>query len=216
MSEKMKNLKFIKQKNNSNGFSLPHFSLKGITSSFLRQKRTVRQTQLRKNGAGFTLIELLVVIAIIGLLASVVLVAVNSARQKARDAKRVGDLNQLAKAMELYFNDASAYPTGVGAIGASTNYVPATVGLGGNVFGSAQLVAFNAALAPAQIYMTPTYIASVPTSPTPFDGSCNSSTNRYLYETNMTGTTYTFTFCLGNVTGNVTAGVHYLTPVGIR
>ena len=37
---------------------------------------------------GFTLIELLVVISIIGLLASGVLASLNSARMKARDAKK--------------------------------------------------------------------------------------------------------------------------------
>ncbi|HEV8601650.1 MAG TPA: prepilin-type N-terminal cleavage/methylation domain-containing protein, partial [Patescibacteria group bacterium] len=47
-----------------------------------------------KHSKGFTLIELLVVISIIGLLASVTLVSLNSARAKARDAKRVGDLKQ--------------------------------------------------------------------------------------------------------------------------
>ncbi len=67
-------------------------------------------TQHQKSGAGFTLIELLVVIAIIGLLASVVLVSLNSARFKSRTAKRVADLSQLQKALELYYSENNAYP----------------------------------------------------------------------------------------------------------
>lgn len=65
--------------------------------------------KLRK---GFTLIELLVVIAIIGLLSTLAIVALNSARQKARDAKRVADAKQVQTALELYFNDRNAYPAG--------------------------------------------------------------------------------------------------------
>jgi type II secretion system protein G len=66
-----------------------------------------------KNVRGFTLIELLVVIAIIGLLASIILIALNSARVKARDAKRVADIRQMETALELYFNDNGGYPNSV-------------------------------------------------------------------------------------------------------
>jgi len=57
-----------------------------------------------KNKSGFTLIELLVVISIIGLLASVVLVSLNSARAKSRDAQRKATLRQLKTALELYYD----------------------------------------------------------------------------------------------------------------
>ena len=59
---------------------------------------------------GFTLIELLVVIAIIGILASIVIVSLNDARQGARDVKRVGDLNNLRTSLELYYSNNGAYP----------------------------------------------------------------------------------------------------------
>jgi len=59
---------------------------------------------------GFTLIELLVVVAIIGLLSSIVLASLNSARIRARDAKRLSDIHQIQIALELYFDDNSEYP----------------------------------------------------------------------------------------------------------
>lgn len=66
-----------------------------------------------KRNKGFTLIELLVVIAIIGILASVVLASLNSARRKSRDARRIADVKQVQLALELLFdsNPTTGYPT---------------------------------------------------------------------------------------------------------
>ena len=69
-----------------------------------------RALRLSSAGAGFTLIELLVVIAIIGLLSTLAVVALNNARMKSRDAKRVSDIKQIQTALELYYNDANSYP----------------------------------------------------------------------------------------------------------
>lgn len=167
---------------------------------------------------GFTLIELLVVISIIGLLASVVLVALNSARQKSRDAKRISDMNQMSKAFELFFNTASAYPTGTGTAGSATSYVLA----GGRLLGSATLQAYKAGTTEI-ITMTPTFLVKIPTAPLPHDdgtGGCTATSNLYMYETNNFGTTYTMTFCLGeNVggqQGGLPAGVRYMTPGGFK
>src|SRR3989344_4189763 len=59
---------------------------------------------------GFTLIELLVVIAIIGLLSSIVLASLGTARGKAADAKRLGDMQSIRTALELYYTTNNAYP----------------------------------------------------------------------------------------------------------
>jgi type II secretion system protein G len=58
-----------------------------------------------KKNKGFTLIELLVVISIIGLLSSVVLASVNSARDKATAAKLVSEMKALQNAIEMYRAD---------------------------------------------------------------------------------------------------------------
>jgi prepilin-type N-terminal cleavage/methylation domain-containing protein len=69
----------------------------------------------------FTLIELLVVIAIIALLASIVLIALGSARSKARDSTRIADLNQIATALQLYYADNGLYPVAAGGAGSVCN-----------------------------------------------------------------------------------------------
>ncbi len=59
----------------------------------------------KRSAAGFTIIELLVVIAIIGLLASIVLASLNSARVKGRDASRQIGVEQINNAVQLYMAD---------------------------------------------------------------------------------------------------------------
>jgi prepilin-type N-terminal cleavage/methylation domain-containing protein len=64
---------------------------------------------------GFTLIELLVVVAIIGILASVVLASLNTARMKGRDAQRKSDTHQITLAIQLYLNENGVFPPSGGA-----------------------------------------------------------------------------------------------------
>ncbi|HEV8601275.1 MAG TPA: type II secretion system protein [Patescibacteria group bacterium] len=59
---------------------------------------------------GFTLIELLVVISIIGMLATVALVSLNTARAKARDAQRKANLSQIDKVLRMYYLDNEDFP----------------------------------------------------------------------------------------------------------
>lgn len=171
---------------------------------------------------GFTLIELLVVIAIIGLLSTLAVVALNSARAKSRDAKRIADVKQMQTALELYFNDAGSYP----AQGATTPIV-----LGGTdtkvlCYGTANDSTAGDGFLPTGLPAAggcdtgaTTYMGLVPLAPTPPDGSgataCTSDTNSYTYAGTATGNTYTITFCLGGQTGGLGAGSVIASPEGI-
>ncbi len=98
------------------------------------QKISFNNRRIRVGKGGFTLIELLVVIAIIGVLASIVLASLNTARRKSRDARRVTDIKQLQLALELYYDaqtppqypayNADCTANGFGLNVLAPNYIP--------------------------------------------------------------------------------------------
>lgn len=67
------------------------------------------------NNKGFTLIEMLVVVAIIGLLSSVVVIGLGGSRSKARDARRIADVQQIQNSLELAYDPATGYPAAIPA-----------------------------------------------------------------------------------------------------
>lgn len=117
----------------------------------------------------FTLIELLVVISIIGILASVVLASLNSARISARDAQRQLDLRAMKTALELHFSDRGSYTQ------PETGWMDTSIGeIGGGAPGTGDWVA-NSNI---RELVTQGYLPQAPKDP------LNDSTHFYYYEPN--------------------------------
>ena len=181
---------------------------------------------------GFTLIELLVVIAIIGLLATVVLIALTSARSKSRDAKRVADIHQISTGLELYFNECASYPQ---LPPATTNLkFGTTLGLftGTNAnCGNDQGTGSDGGIGTAHSAGTgeTVFIPNLPAAPLPIDdgslaaGSRCSETNTATASQNWNDYDYiTFApsqywiyFCLSSQQGTLTPGRYIMTERGL-
>lgn len=75
---------------------------------------------------GFTLIELLVVLAVLTLFAAITMAAITNTRLKSRDTRRIADMNQIQRALELYLNTYNQYPSsendGCATIGGISGY----------------------------------------------------------------------------------------------
>lgn len=139
---------------------------------------------------GFTLIELLVVIAIMALLSTLAVVALSSARQKSRDAKRLADIKQVQTALELYFIDQNAYPAGDAL-----------------VLGGATAKCLGAGGFAASDCTAPVYMGNIPANPTP--GGAD-----YAYT--VSGTSYSINFTLEGANGGLALGAHTASPAGIQ
>lgn len=153
---------------------------------------------------GFTLIELLVVISIIGILSTLSVVSLNSARQKARDAKRLSDLRQVQTALELYVETRGGYPS-------VANASP----LGSGSFSCLDEDGFVTSCDLDGM----TFMGQVPAAPTTPPGGA------YLYcsttiaapSTCAASTeSYRITFILESTTAGLNPGPHVATPYGFQ
>ncbi|MFA5076465.1 MAG: type II secretion system protein [Patescibacteria group bacterium] len=155
---------------------------------------------------GFTLIELLVVIAIIGLLSTLAVVSLQSARQKSRDAKRLGDLAQLKTALEMYYNDQAVYPTG------ATLELGTGSDCGGNACDTVSQTNGVAATTAGTVYM-----ANIPQDPSQPASECTSgatATCNYSYNQTDSGQGFDVWLYLESGTGNLNAGPTCLSENG--
>ncbi len=142
---------------------------------------------LNSTKKAFTLIELLVVIAIIGILATLAVVALQQARSRARDSKRMADIKQVQTALELFFNENNRYPT-------------IDEWESGTIFSSST----------GEIFMH-----SIPSAPYPADGICDSDQNTFYYQVDENNSAYSISFCLGGNISGLSEGLKCATPGGI-
>lgn len=152
---------------------------------------------MKKSNQGFTLIELLVVIAIIGLLSTLAVVALNSARQRSRDAKRVADVRQIQTALELGFSEGNKYPVDAVAV---------TLGAAGQT--ALCIVSAAPQWGDTADCTGTVFMGLVPSNPSP-------NGTDYTYLSDATGADYSLTFTLEGATGQLQAGMNCANPDGI-
>ena len=140
------------------------------------------------NKKGFTLIELLVVIAIIGLLSTLAVVALGSARTKARDSKRLADLKQMQTALELYYTDNNAYPPAASPLAIGTTPYACLNSTGFTTAGCAS-----------------PYMGQVPLDP---------KSGNYTYS--LVSSSYSITATLEGQVNNLGPGLVTLSPTGLK
>lgn len=119
---------------------------------------------IKKSDKGFTIIEIIVVIATIGVLATIIITSVNQYVAKARDVKRIADINQIQKALEMYYADYGSYP----------------------VFANSWYSSYDSSWATLQTALQP-YLSKLPVDPKNESVAANSGGLTYGYYTNPAG-----------------------------
>jgi prepilin-type N-terminal cleavage/methylation domain len=168
----------------------------------------------------FTLVELLVVIAIIGLLSTIAVVAMTTARSKARDTTRIADIKQISTALEQYYSDNNGYPgaiaTGIALGSKSTK----TECAGTKVCSCLSSTGF------LDTCTAPTYMTNVPTYPGTVASDCAGSYGTptltagqicyYSSTTSAASTDYKLTVVLENgVNGSTNKNCTYSNTSGL-
>lgn len=160
-----------------------------------------------KKESGFTLIELLVVISIIGLLSSLAVVSLNSARIKARDALRKADMSEMRTALGLYYMDNNRYPI-CGSINYSETTPPDDYGANVGNNGDGNIPPANAdgswcyinALGDTLTTGSRPLLQAMPTDPMNKNNvpAANGGSDTYIYRyiTNAEGQTYVLAYTL--------------------
>lgn len=155
------------------------------------------------NSTGFTLIELIVALAIIGFLLTVTVWSISAMRLRARDSKRVANIKEIQKALELYYADQRGYPVTGGSlvVGGPLAQTLSSVGFTAYGAGSGEV-----------------YVVRVPGNIVP--GGAN-----YLYTSNKADgsactallcDSYRITFKLENASGTLPEGSHTAKPGSIE
>jgi uncharacterized RDD family membrane protein YckC/type II secretory pathway pseudopilin PulG len=159
-------------------------------------------TKPESNIALIAIIAIFGGIFIIGLLSTLAVVALNVAREKARDSHRVADIKQIQTGLELYYADNKTYPD--------------TTGLFADLGEDADAKAlckkgFASKCAPDEKQ----YLGVMPSPPSTPEPGCSQYDNSYKYSL-ISPTSYSLEFCLGDETTGLAKGTHTATPDGIQ